>query len=84
MSTLPKSQAGNRTDDDARAWHRAHANGQVALVFQWVGGFAAGAIPSNGSASISSKVPGPIQAAQAYADRASGCPQPCNCPPWQE
>jgi hypothetical protein len=67
-----------------RAWHRRHQNGQVALVFERDGKFSAGAAPENGSRSIRYDAAQTLDAAQRYADRESGCPQPCQCPPWSE
>lgn len=70
--------------DQDRAWHRLHKNGRAALVLQVGGRFSAGAVPQNGTSSIAGSVPGPLERAQAYADRESGCAQPCGCPPWAE
>ena len=72
------------TREQGRAWSRLHRNGMAALVFKWPGGFSGGAAPTGGSASMAVNAGKTFEHAKEYADRASGCPQPCNCAPWEE
>ena len=70
----------------SRAWSRAHANGMAALVIQLpyeADHYAAGAIARTGAGELGD-VRAPLQRAKADADEASGCKQPCTCPPWPE
>jgi hypothetical protein len=64
---------------------RAHRDGATAVVAkaQSAGVYVAYATEPSGMVStlIDDQV---LEAAQAAADCAAGCPQPCACPPWSE
>jgi hypothetical protein len=67
-------------------WYRRHANGTTAAVAARAElgheCYMAGAAPP-GKPEWHSSIVG-LVAAKHAADRASGCPQPCTCPPWSD
>ena len=67
------------------SWMRAHRDGATAIVAKArrAGGYVAYATEPSGTVSmlVDDQV---LDLAQAAADRAAGCPQPCACPPWSE
>ena len=68
-------------------WMREHRNGattaRVARVHR-DGLFVAYATRPDGMVSELVDGQDALEAAQAAADRAAACPQPCGCPPWLE
>ena len=73
--------------EESRQWERFHANGRRSLVYQHAdvnpGHYCAGA-PLRGAAEGFTLDIGSLEEAERIADLASGCPQPCTCPPWKE
>jgi hypothetical protein len=66
-------------------WLRTHANGRTALVrLRTLGAdeFWYSAMPQGEGERIGVKYG--LEAAQAAADAAAQCPQPCGCSPWTE
>jgi hypothetical protein len=66
-------------------WMREHRNGATAMVTsaQRSGVYVSYATEPGGMVSrlVDHEA---LEAGQAEADRAAGCPQPCGCPPWSE
>ena len=87
--------SAGRTDDgglevwveESRQWERFHENGRRSLVYQHAdvnpGRYSAGA-PLRGAAEGFTLDIWSLERAKQIADEASGCPQPCTCPPWSE
>jgi hypothetical protein len=76
---------GESSDDQSAVWMRPHRNGMDAIVFSLVDRadkFAIGAVRA-GRAGCLRHVVGTLDEARAEADLATGCPQPCTCPPWE-
>jgi len=73
--------------EESREWVRFHGNGRRALVYQhadvYPGRFSAGA-PQRGDAVGFHTGIASLDQAKRIADEASGCPQPCGCPPWSD
>jgi hypothetical protein len=64
---------------------RAHRGGATAVVAKGPGGGVYVAYATESSGMVSMLVDDQVlEAAQAAADCAAGCPQPCACPPWSE
>jgi hypothetical protein len=67
------------------SWMRAHRDGATAIVAKVPGDGVYLAYATEASGMVSMLVDdAALDAAQASADRAAGCPQPCGCPPWSE
>src|SRR5262249_6377923 len=87
--------ASDRTDprgatiwvEESKERERFHVNGRRALVYQHAdvspGRYSAGA-PLRGAAEGFTLEIDSLDRAKAIADAASGCPQPCACPPWSD
>ena len=69
-------------------WMREHRDGactaRVAEVAHSGGLYVAYATGPNGMMTELVDGRNALELAQAAADRATGCPQPCACPPWSE
>ncbi|MEO8259801.1 MAG: hypothetical protein ABI868_20820 [Acidobacteriota bacterium] len=67
------------------SWIRMHRDGATATVAKarGAGVYVAYATEPGGTVSILVDDQA-LDLAQAAADRAAGCPQPCGCPPWVE
>ena len=67
------------------SWIRAHRDGATAIVAKArrAGVYVGYATEPGGMVSMlfDDRL---LDLAQAAADRAAGCPQPCDCPPWSE
>jgi hypothetical protein len=71
--------------EESREWERFHRNGRRAVVCQHAdvhpGRYSAGA-PLRGDPTAFQPNIGSLEEAQRIADTATGCRQPCDCPPW--
>jgi hypothetical protein len=75
------------TETGPAIWERLHQNGVRASVYHYPDRMKDEYSYGTASAAqMTSLTPmnGVLEAVQAAADKASGCPQPCKCRPWSE